>query len=210
MNRRQWIVVMGLGFGLGCSVEVDGQDTGLSAGGGPGTAGDGATAAATAASDGTADGSGDGLATSTSGDGSESASNGTTGSADATGSDGVATDDASDSGSGGSTGDGFPGDPLHPDLDVPNRGEACTTPGSLSRCPALEVCRFHTTEQGRCESCDACGNLGAPCTEGTDCDILFACFQGTCTNICPLGTFACGPVEDCLDVGHPTHGVCRP
>jgi hypothetical protein len=25
-----------------------------------------------------------------------------------------------------------------------------------------------------------------------------------------FGTFECGPVEDCLDVGHPTHGVCDP
>ena len=35
-------------------------------------------------------------------------------------------------------------------------------------------------------------------------------FCSQCTNICPLGTFYCGPVEDCLDIGHPTYGVCRP
>lgn len=102
------------------------------------------------------------------------------------------------------------GTPLDPDLDVPDDGEACTTPGSLNECPGIAVCRFYTAEEGRCESCDTCGNLGAPCTEGTDCDILFACYAGRCTNICPLGTSYCGPVEDCLDVGHPTQGVCDP
>ena len=102
------------------------------------------------------------------------------------------------------------GTPLDPDLDVPDAGEPCTTPGSLNECPGVAVCRFYTAEEGRCESCEACGNLGDPCTDGTDCDILFACFAGRCTNICPLGTFYCGPVEDCLEVGHPTHGVCDP
>jgi hypothetical protein len=80
----------------------------------------------------------------------------------------------------------------------------------LNECPGIAVCRFHTTEQGLCESCDACGNLGAACNDGTDCDILFACYEGQCTNFCELGTYACGPLEDCLDVGHPTHGVCDP
>ncbi|MEM7157991.1 MAG: hypothetical protein AAF799_34435 [Myxococcota bacterium] len=121
--------------------------------------------------------------------------------------EGMTTDSGTDP---GSTGDDPPGSPLDPGLDTPDEGEACMTPGSLGECPALQVCRFHTTEQGRCESCDTCGNLGAPCVEGTDCDILFACYQGQCTNICELGTFFCGPIEDCLNVGHPTHGVCAP
>lgn len=80
----------------------------------------------------------------------------------------------------------------------------------MNECPGISVCRFYTAEEGRCESCDTCGNLNAPCTEGTDCDILFACYAGRCTNICQLGTFSCGPIEDCLDVGHATHGVCDP
>ena len=80
----------------------------------------------------------------------------------------------------------------------------------MSDCPGIAVCRFFSATEGRCESRTECGNLGASCTDGTDCDILFACFEGRCTKICPLGTFYCGPVDDCLDVGHPTHGVCRP
>jgi hypothetical protein len=63
---------------------------------------------------------------------------------------------------------------------------------------------------GVCESCDACGNLFDPCTTGRDCDILFQCYQGQCTNICPLGTTFCGAPDDCIDVGHPTYGVCKP
>jgi hypothetical protein len=39
---------------------------------------------------------------------------------------------------------------------------------------------------------------------------LFSCYAGRCTNFCTLGTVECGPVEDCLDIGHPTHGVCDP
>jgi hypothetical protein len=133
--------------------------------------------------------------TSTSGEGDDETTTSGLGTADAETSD--------------TTSDG-PGDPLHPDLEVPSAGQVCQTPGSLGECPAVQVCRFHTTEQGLCESCDVCGNLDAPCQSGTDCDILFACFAGRCTNICPLGTQYCGPVEACLDVGHPTHGVCDP
>jgi hypothetical protein len=109
-----------------------------------------------------------------------------------------------------STGLETSGDPLDPDLDIPNGGEQCTTPGDLNECPGIAVCRFATTEYGLCESCDACGNLNAACVEGTDCDILFSCYAGRCTNFCTLGTFECGPVEDCLDIGHPTRGVCDP
>lgn len=103
------------------------------------------------------------------------------------------------------------GTPLHPELDVPDEGESCTSPGSLNECPGVgTVCRFYTAEEGRCESCDNCGNLNAPCSSGTDCDILFSCFAGRCTNFCQLGTFSCGPIEDCLDIGHATQGVCDP
>ncbi len=134
-----------------------------------------------------------------------SASDPTTGttpttSGDPTGDTSTGDGDASESG----------GTALDPDLDVPDEGESCTTPGSMNECAGISVCRFYTAEEGRCESCDACGNLNAPCTEGTDCDILFACYAGRCTNICQLGTFGCGPIEDCLDVGHATHGVCDP
>jgi len=127
---------------------------------------------------------------------------GTTSSSDAGSSSGGSVDDAT---TGSPT-----GDPLDPDLDIPDGGEPCTTPGSLTECPGIAVCRFATTEQGLCESCDDCGNLNAPCSEGTDCDILFSCYAGHCTNFCTLGTFECGPVEACLDIGHPTMGVCDP
>ncbi len=123
------------------------------------------------------------------------------------------TDSGSSSSDGGSsTGvSKMPGD-LDPDLDVPDRGESCTIPGSSFECPSTYVCRFYSSDEGRCESCELgnCGNLNDPCNEGTDCDIVFACFAGRCTNFCPLDTYACGPIEDCLDIGHPTHGVCDP
>lgn len=102
---------------------------------------------------------------------------------------------------------------LDPDLDVPpDANQVCTTPGSLSdaECPGIQVCRFFSPTEGRCESCVQCGNLNAACSASDQCDILFMCFQGRCTNFCTLGTLECGPPEDCVDIGHPTHGVCQP
>jgi hypothetical protein len=88
-------------------------------------------------------------------------------------------------------------------------GLPCSTPGSLGECPLLDVCRFYTPTESRCESCSNCGNLHALCTASQDCDILFVCYQGRCENFCMLGTSECGAVADCIDVGHPTEGVCR-
>ncbi len=89
-------------------------------------------------------------------------------------------------------------------------GDPCSTPGSLGECPSVEVCRFFDATTSRCESCGPCGNLNDPCSSSAECDIVHVCYAGRCTNFCPLGTFACGPVEACLDVGHPTQGVCDP
>jgi hypothetical protein len=102
---------------------------------------------------------------------------------------------------------------LDPDLEVPPASnQACTTPGSLSEaeCPGIQVCRFFSPTEGRCESCVTCGNLNAVCDASDQCDILFTCFQGRCTNFCTLGTTECGAPQDCVDIGHPTHGVCQP
>lgn len=138
-------------------------------------------------------------------------SNSSTSAANPTTSGESAATDATAESSGDTSGDTASGTPLDPDLDVPDEGESCSFPGSLNECPGVAtVCRFYTAQEGRCESCDNCGNLNAPCTNGTDCDILFSCFAGRCTNFCQLGTFSCGPVEDCLDIGHATHGVCNP
>jgi hypothetical protein len=131
-------------------------------------------------------------------------------SANTSSADSIGTDDSSTDPTSTTSGAETSGDPLDPDLDIPNGGEQCTTPGDLNECPGIAVCRFATTEYGLCESCDACGNLNAACVEGTDCDILFSCYAGRCTNFCTLGTFECGPIEDCLDIGHATKGVCDP
>ncbi len=106
-----------------------------------------------------------------------------------------------------------PASNLDPDLEVPPASNpVCSTPGSLSdaECPGIQVCRFYSTTEGRCDSCGPCGNLNASCNDSDECDILFMCFQGRCTNFCTLGTFECGPPEDCVDIGHPTRGVCQP
>ena len=106
---------------------------------------------------------------------------------------------------------GSPGGGLDPQLDVPPTGnDVCASPGSLSECPGIAVCRFYSATEGRCESCSACGNLFASCASGEDCDILFVCFQGQCTNFCTLGTSECGAPSDCIDIGHPDRGACRP
>jgi hypothetical protein len=97
---------------------------------------------------------------------------------------------------------------LDPRLALPPAGnDVCERPGAS--CPG-GVCRFYDAAVGRCESCETCGNRFDTRSSGADCDILFACFDGYCTNFCTLGTYSCGPVEDCLDVGHPIYGVCRP
>lgn len=101
--------------------------------------------------------------------------------------------------------------PLDPQLDVPPASnDPCGSPGSLSECSGIAVCRFFSPDEGRCESCTGCGNLFASCASGEDCDILFVCFQGQCTNFCTLGTSECGRPADCIDIGHPTRGACRP
>lgn len=103
------------------------------------------------------------------------------------------------------------GGPLDPSLSPADpSGTACATPGSMGECPGIAVCRFYTSAEGRCESCELCGNLGGSCSSSDECDILFVCYSGRCSNICPLGTSFCGPPDACLNVGHPTHGVCDP
>jgi hypothetical protein len=103
------------------------------------------------------------------------------------------------------------GGPLDPNLELPDpAGDVCFTPGSMSECPGIQVCRFYDSVSGRCESCSPCGNLNDFCTASDQCDILFMCYMNRCTNFCQLGTMMCGAVQDCLDIGHPTHGVCNP
>jgi hypothetical protein len=129
--------------------------------------------------------------------------------------------DSSPNADGAGPGDGGPpivdappvvdGNGLDPELALPSPdGTPCTTPGNFSECPGIEVCPIATPNGGLCESCSPCGNLNDPCSRSSECDILFQCYQGSCTNLCLLGTKQCGPPEDCLDVGHATHGVCRP
>ncbi len=114
------------------------------------------------------------------------------------------------SGSGGTGGGGGTG-ALDPNLSLPNpAGQPCNTPGYGTGCPSLQVCRISGPNQGTCETCTQCGNLGAFCSSSSQCDILFQCYLGKCTNICPLGTSYCGPPQDCINVGHATHGVCKP
>lgn len=103
---------------------------------------------------------------------------------------------------------------LDPDLSLPGPGgQVCTDPGRIGApaCPAAEVCRFFTSTEGRCEAGPASGGgRGTACTATSQCDLLFECYQGQCTEFCTLGTLACGAVADCLAIGHATRGVCRP
>lgn len=111
-----------------------------------------------------------------------------------------------DSGAGTDAGSG-----IDPALALPSAsGAACSTPGSENGCPLASVCRIASPSGGRCESCTNCGHLNDPCTASDECDIVFACFRGHCTNFCHLGTYECGPITSCIDVGHPTIGMCIP
>lgn len=167
-----------------------------------------APTSATQGSDGSGETGGSDSAASSGTDTSASAAD-TTAGAGATG-DTTMGDASTSSVSGTESSESGAGTPLDPLLDVPDVGEQCEYPGDLQSCPGISVCRFATAEYGLCESCDACGNLNAACVEGTDCDILFSCYAGRCTNFCTLGQSECGPVDACLDVGHPTRGVCDP
>lgn len=105
------------------------------------------------------------------------------------------------------------GSDLDPNLSVPDPGnQVCMTPGSLSdtECPGVQVCRFYDSSSGRCDSCSPCGNLNASCSASDQCDILFMCYLGRCTNFCTLSTTECGAPQNCVDIGHPTRGVCDP
>src|SRR5512138_782044 len=101
---------------------------------------------------------------------------------------------------------------LDPDLELPpGTGTPCTHPGAIGgECGQLEVCRYFTPTEGRCETCTDCGNLNAACTATNQCDILFECYQHKCTNFCTLGTTECGAPADCINIGSATRGVCRP
>ncbi len=103
------------------------------------------------------------------------------------------------------------GEPLSPLLSLPGPdGAPCTRPGLNPECPSVHSCRFVDTEGGRCESCDECRGVDQYCERSFDCDILFVCFDHRCTAPCLLGTYQCGPIEDCWDIGHPEYGVCAP
>lgn len=193
---------------LACSVGTNDPFPGSVTIGSGGSASAGSTGEGDASSSGAGEGDDAASADSNAAEGSSTAADPT--GVDTSGADSIGTDDDAPDATSTTSGVESGGDPLDPDLDIPNGGEECTMPGSLTECPGIAVCRFATTEHGLCESCDACGNLNDPCVEGTDCDILFMCYAGHCTNFCTLGTFECGPVEDCLDIGHPTHGVCDP
>jgi len=120
-------------------------------------------------------------------------------------------DGRTDDGTADADADAADGGALDPELSLPDPGgTACSTPSSMGECPGIEVCRFYTPSEGRCESCSPCGNLGDYCAASSECDILFMCYRGRCTNFCLLGTYMCGAITDCVDIGHPTWGVCLP
>jgi hypothetical protein len=148
-------------------------------------------------------------ASSTSSSGGSSTSSASSSGASASGgsSSGASSSSASSSSSSSSSSGGAS---LDPDLSLPGAGGTpCTTPGSEGECPGIQVCRIASATGGRCEGCSPCNNLNQPCASSNECDILFQCFRGKCTNICPLGTSYCGAVADCVNVGNATYGVCK-
>jgi hypothetical protein len=100
---------------------------------------------------------------------------------------------------------------LDPRLEVPPaQNEICSHPGTIGECAWPLSCTFFNKVDGRCVECGStCGHLGDPCSRASDCDSLFACFEGRCTGHCILGSMECGPRPNCLDIGHPLIGVCK-
>lgn len=99
---------------------------------------------------------------------------------------------------------------LDPALSIPPVGNpSCATPNT--GCRAGETwCRLYSSTEGRYEGCTTCDNQNDPCSTGEDCNLFFVCYTGRCTLMCELGSSTCGDVNACLDIGHPTRGVCRP
>ena len=119
---------------------------------------------------------------------------------------------SSQAGASGQAGSGQAGSStgLDPDLSIPPSGTPCMTPGyGTGGCGSLEVCRISSATGGTCEGGGG-GNLNAFCSAGLDCDILFECYLGRCTNFCTVGTSECGLTADCIDVGNKIKGVCKP
>jgi hypothetical protein len=196
---RLWLLAVGLTLAACAKSEDIGPGGNAGAGGNAGTGAGASAGAGGAAGADAGAGAGGGAGAGASGGGSGGASGGAGGTAGASGGAGGTA-----GASGGATG-------MDPGLSLPDpNGTPCTSYGYGTDCPGIEVCRISGPSSGRCEGCGPCGNLGASCTKSSDCDILFQCYQGKCTNICPLGTSYCGPVQDCLDVGNATYGVCKP
>lgn len=158
-----------------------------------------------------------GQSSGSSGSGGASGSGGSSGSSGSSGASGNVDAGSKDSGGGGNKDAGPPpvdsgNGGLDPLLSLPDPSGVPCVPGLASEigCPALSVCRLSSPSGGRCESCTDCGNLGNSCSSGKDCDILFECYAGKCVNFCLLGSYNCGPIENCVNVGHPTLGVCKP
>lgn len=209
----RWLCTLGLLLLTACPQEIGVRDTGPGSSGGrdagPGGGGadgalDAGVDAAEAVTDGAAEDAGGGL----------DVIEGDAAALDALAGDAVPVDGGThpDAAVDAGAPDAAPPDAgaLDPLLALPNpNGQVCTYPGGLGECPGAEVCRFYSPVEGRCESCTSCGNLFAPCTRSDDCDIVFVCYAGYCTNFCELGGAQCGALS-CIDIGHPSHGVCPP
>ncbi|MEZ4370314.1 MAG: hypothetical protein R3B07_05785 [Polyangiaceae bacterium] len=115
-------------------------------------------------------------------------------------------------GSAGSANGGNAGQPsgMDPDLGLPDgNGSACSNIGG--GCTAADgpgICRIYSQTEGRCESCTSCNNLNQPCTQSSDCDILFQCYQGQCIGLCDLNVGCSGVTDWCVNVGNSQYGVC--
>jgi hypothetical protein len=193
-----------------CSVDADDGFTGVASGGAsagtPTSSASGISAGNSTADDGSAEGTASGGPSDATGEAtSASGGSGSTSAGEGPGSSSAG--DVSDSGAGVCDGAALDAQLEVPPLCAPT----CTSFGFSNDCPALNVCRLKDSATGVCESCQPCGNLEAPCSASSECDILFTCFKGQCTAMCDLTTpQTCGNPAACTDVGHPTHGVCDP
>ncbi|MCA9647043.1 MAG: hypothetical protein H6718_04765 [Polyangiaceae bacterium] len=116
------------------------------------------------------------------------------------------------SANGGSANGGSAGQPsgMDPALGLPDgNGDPCSNVGgSCTAADGPGVCRIYSQTEGRCESCTTCNNLNQFCTQSSDCDILFQCYQGQCLNLCDLSIGCSGVTDWCVNVGNSQYGVC--
>ena len=93
----------------------------------------------------------------------------------------------------------------------PTAADECQKAGSADTCTE----KFHSckmdplTKALVCVDIEADNPQGSPCGSSATCGEFYGCHFGVCTGYCELLLPVCAN-GDCIDVGHPIFGICKP